>query len=74
MTEGLDVKRLYNSLDKVREAHGVTWYKLAKYLKIDRSIFTRMKNGGKPDADTLTKVLVWAGLEIKQFAVKNNSK
>jgi hypothetical protein len=65
MAKGLDVNALYKTLDAIRVARGdKSWYSISKELQIPRSTFTRTKQGLKPDADTLTKLLVWSGADI----------
>ena len=64
MAKGLNVNALYITLDATRRARGMSWYGVSKELEIPRSTFTRIKKGFKPDADTLTKMLVWSGADI----------
>ncbi len=64
MAKGLDINAFYIALDAARSARGLSWYAVSKELGIPRSTFTRAKKGQKPDADTLTKLLVWSGADI----------
>ena len=64
MAKGLDINALYTVLDATRNVRGMSWYAVAKELEIPRSTFTRAKKGQKPDADALTKLLVWSGADI----------
>jgi hypothetical protein len=64
MAKGLDINALYIALDATRISRGQSWYAVSKELGIPRSTFTRAKKGLKPDADALTKLLVWSGADI----------
>lgn len=67
MAGGLDVNALYLVLDATRRARGLSWYAVANELQIPRSTFSRAKQGLKPDADALTKLLVWSGADIARL-------
>jgi hypothetical protein len=67
MTKGLDINALYIALDATRASRGQSWYAVSKELGIPRSTFTRAKKGKKPDADALTKLLVWSGADIARL-------
>lgn len=67
MANGLDINALYVALDTTRVERGQSWYAVAKELRIPRSTFTRAKKGLKPDADALTKLLVWSGADIREL-------
>jgi hypothetical protein len=67
MAHGLDVNAFYIAIEATRAARGMSWYAVSKELGIPRSTFTRAKKGQKPDADALTKLLIWSGADIARL-------
>jgi transcriptional regulator with XRE-family HTH domain len=63
----LNVAALYASLDREREAHGLTWRQVATETGVSASTYTRLGDGRHPDADALCSMIVWLGLSLRQF-------
>lgn len=57
----LDVSALYGALDTVRRHRGMTWQDIAGETGLQKSLFTRLAEGRRPDADGLVTLLVWLG-------------
>ena len=60
----LDVPELYRRLDTQRQQRGLHWRDLAEQLDVSASMFSRMHDGGRPDADALVTLLTWLDLDI----------
>ena len=63
----LDVTALYTALDSKRKLAGVSWRDVAQQTKVSPSLFTRMAQGRKPDADALLVLCEWLGLSPDRF-------
>lgn len=59
----LDVEELYRRLDSRRQQRGLTWRQLADTVDVSPSMFSRLHDGGRPDADALVSLLVWLDLD-----------
>lgn len=61
----LDVAELHARIDQKRAAWGLSWRELARTLDLTPSTLTRLRAGGRPDADALMTVLVWLDLPLE---------
>jgi transcriptional regulator with XRE-family HTH domain len=59
----LDVPELYRRLDARRRERGLTWRQIAEQLDVSPSMFSRLADGNRPDADALVSLLVWLDLD-----------
>jgi transcriptional regulator with XRE-family HTH domain len=59
----LDVPELYRRLDVRRRERGLTWRQIAEQLDVSPSMFSRLADGNRPDADALVSLLVWLDLD-----------
>ena len=59
----LDVPELRRRLDVRRRERGLTWRQLAEQLDVSPSMFSRLADGNRPDADALVSLLVWLDLD-----------
>ncbi len=57
----------YAALDEIRKQKGLPWKKLADQTKVSASSLTRMGQGKHPDADSLTMLAAWSGLNPADF-------
>lgn len=57
----------YSALDDLRKTKNISWKKLADQSKVSASTLTRMGQGKLPDADSLTMLSAWAGLNPADF-------
>ncbi len=62
-----DCAGFYEALDEIRSAKKLSWKKLADQSKVSASTLTRMGQGKHPDADSLTMLAAWAGLNPADF-------
>ncbi len=54
-------------LDVIRRRKGISWKKVADLTKVSASTLTRMGQGKHPDADSLTMLAAWSGLNPADF-------
>ena len=59
----LDVPELRRRLDQRRQEQNLTWRDLAATLDVSASMFSRLADGHRPDADALITLLVWLDLD-----------
>jgi len=59
----LDVPELHRRLDVRRRERGLTWRQIAEQLDVSPSMFSRLADGNRPDADALVSLLVWLDLD-----------
>lgn len=59
----LDVQELHRRLDVQRAQRCLTWREVALQLGLSPSSFSRLADGGRPDADALVTLLVWLDLD-----------
>ncbi|MFJ7297589.1 helix-turn-helix domain-containing protein [Streptomyces collinus] len=59
----LDVPELRRRLDARRQERGLTWRQLAEQVDISPSMFSRLADDKRPDADALVTLLVWLDLD-----------
>jgi transcriptional regulator with XRE-family HTH domain len=59
----LDVPELRRRLDVRRRERGLTWRQIAEQLDVSPSMFSRLADGNRPDADALVSLLVWLDLD-----------
>lgn len=62
-----DCFEFYSKLDEIRQAKDFSWKKVAEASKISASTLTRMGQGKLPDADSLTMLSAWSGLNVAEF-------
>jgi transcriptional regulator with XRE-family HTH domain len=46
-----------------RRERGLTWRQIAEQLDVSPSMFSRLADGNRPDADALVSLLVWLDLD-----------
>ncbi|HKB50733.1 MAG TPA: helix-turn-helix domain-containing protein [Solirubrobacterales bacterium] len=70
-----DVVAFYAALDAQRQAHNLTWKKVASEAKVSASTLTRMGQGKRPDVDSLAALCAWSGLDADNYirSEKNQS-
>jgi transcriptional regulator with XRE-family HTH domain len=59
----LDVEELRRRLDQRRRERGLTWRQIAEQPDVSPSMFSRLADGNRPDADALVSLLVWLDLD-----------
>lgn len=57
----------YASLDLRRAEDGLTWKDVAEIAGISASTLTRMKQGKRPDVDSMAALAAWARLDIDDY-------
>lgn len=57
----------YASLDLRRAEHRLTWKELAEQAGVSASTLTRMKQGKRPDIDSMAALAAWAGLDVDDY-------
>jgi len=69
-----DCDAFYAALDEIRKRKGLPWKKLADQTKVSASSLTRMGQGKHPDADSLTMLAAWSGLNPADFVTDEDLK
>lgn len=64
----VDTGRLYNATKAAQYARDLPMYRIAEEIGADATIFSRMKRGMKPDADTLLSLLIWLRIDPGEVA------
>ena len=62
-----DGEAFFAALDAQRQAHRLTWKRVAEQAGVSASTLTRMSQGRRPDVDSLAALSVWAGLDADEF-------
>lgn len=58
-----DPIRFHRLLDDVRIERGISWSEIARLTGVSASTLTRIGQGRMPDADNLSALVAWAGLD-----------
>ncbi len=69
-----DCAAYYIALDEIRKSKGLSWKKVGDQTKVSASTLTRMGQGKLPDADSLTMLSAWAGLNPAEFVTDEELK
>jgi transcriptional regulator with XRE-family HTH domain len=67
MAANINIHALYSALDKVREAKGWSWYRVAQDTGITQSTFTRLKKGKGVSAAKVFTLAKWSGADANKF-------
>jgi DNA-binding phage protein len=59
-----NIKALALALDAVRAAKGMEWPQVAAETKVSEATLCRIRQGKNPDANTLSKLVVWCGIDF----------
>jgi transcriptional regulator with XRE-family HTH domain len=62
-----DADAFYTALDLQRAARRLTWKQVAAQAGISPSTLTRMKQGKRPDVDSMAALAAWAGLDVDDY-------
>ncbi len=62
-----DCEAYFITLDEIRKAKTLSWKKVSDQTKVSASTLTRMGQGKHPDADSLTMLSAWAGLNPADY-------
>lgn len=65
----LDVAALYAALDLVRSHTGLSWRDLAQQTGLSASMFSRLAEGRRPDADALCTLVAWLKVPLSRFTI-----
>src|SRR5450631_4300485 len=65
----IDVQGLHAALDAERTARGWSWRQLAKEIGVSPSLFSRLGNELRPDADGFATLVRWLNMPAEQFMV-----
>lgn len=65
----IDTAALYNALDAARMELNLSWRALAKEVGVSPSLFSRLGNGMKPDADGFATIVSWLRVPADRFFV-----
>ena len=64
-----DAEGFYTALDLQRTNKRLTWKDVAGDAGISASTLTRMKQGKRPDVDSMAALATWAGLDLDDYVV-----
>lgn len=62
-----DADAFYTALDLERQVRRMTWRDVAHQAGVSPSTLTRMKQGKRPDVDSMAALASWSGLDIDDF-------
>ena len=62
-----DLEGFYRALDATRQGRGLNWKQLSEETSVSASTLSRMTQDKRPDADSLTALAAWAGLNPAEF-------
>jgi len=62
----------YKALDSARIARNYNWKQVAEESGVAASTLTRISQGKRPDVDSLTSLVRWAGLSADAFVRDDN--
>ncbi len=69
-----DCTAFYQALDGIRKGKNLPWSLVAERTKVSASSLTRMGQGKHPDADSLTMLSAWSGLNPACFVTDETLK
>lgn len=64
---GFNAEAFYEALNRARDQKGLTWRSLAGDAGVSPSTLTRMKQGKRPDVDSMAALARWARLDVDDF-------
>ena len=67
-TEKFDFTSFFKALAATVEARGTTWKGVSEATGVSQTTLSRMARGRQPDAESLTALSAWAGLNPVDFA------
>lgn len=65
--KNFDFSSFYAALDATRDRKDLTWKEVGEATNISAATLTRMRQGKRPDADSLAVLAAWAGLNPADF-------
>ena len=65
-----DLGAFYTAVDATRQGRSLNWKQVAEETGVGASTLSRMAQGKRPDADALTAIAAWSGLNPAEF-IKN---
>lgn len=65
----IDVRALYDDLDKARDSRGLSWRTLAKEIGVSPSLLSRMANGLKPDTEGFASIVTWLRADANDYFI-----
>lgn len=63
----------YTALDLEREARRLKWKDVAQEAGVSASTLTRMKQGRRPDVDSMAALAAWGGIDADDFIERDES-
>jgi transcriptional regulator with XRE-family HTH domain len=66
--KGFDFQGFYRAVDATRLGRGLNWKQVSAETSVSASTLTRMSQDRRPDADSLTALAAWAGLNPATFS------
>jgi transcriptional regulator with XRE-family HTH domain len=62
-----DLEAFYRVLDSTRHGRGLNWKQVSNETGVSASTLTRMSQDKRPDADSLTALAAWAGINPADY-------
>jgi len=62
-----DAAALYTALEAQRRSRGMSWRQVALEIGVSASTMTRMKQGGRLEADGMLAMVRWLGRTAESF-------
>lgn len=67
-----DAEAFYAALDMQRSNKRLTWKEVAADAGVSASTLTRMKQGKRPDVDSMAALAAWAGLDLDDYVLSDD--
>jgi hypothetical protein len=67
-----DADGFYTALDLERQHRRMTWKDVAVEAGVSASTLTRMKQGKRPDVDSMAALAAWGGLDADHYVVADS--
>lgn len=68
-----DAAAFHAALDLERQTRRITWKDVAHEAEVSPSTLSRMKQGNRPDVDSMAALAAWAGLDADEFIVRDTT-
>lgn len=65
--KNFDFASFYAALEATRDRRDVTWKDVGEATNVSQATLTRMRQGKRPDADSLAALAAWAGLNPADY-------
>lgn len=68
-----DAAAFHAALDLERQTRRITWKDVAQEAEVSASTLSRMRQGNRPDVDSMAALAAWAGLDADAFIARDSA-